>query len=284
MAAVTLQDLMNPLTKIQAATESSAESLDALTVAVATGKGQRSIQTDILRKIQVGLANRLGKLIQATVESDDTGIGLGDILLAKELKTQTKLLNLIAKGRGGAAGGKAKKATTEGGGKVSKSMAEGGEALQLLGAGTKDLAAGLALFKKVPKKAITKFNDLITGTFKRISEFKSKDLKDGAKSFEIISGSISKFAKGLALAALLLPIGIVGAKLLNVALGIITPTFLKLAEGGKDLKEAAKSFEIISNSIGTFAKALALSAILLPIGIIGAKLLSVALNMITPAF
>ena len=318
MAAVTLQDLMNPLTKIQAATESSAESLDALTVAVATGKGQRNVQTDILRKIQVSLSNKLstlvgatrsssdslgaelssmlGLLIEAVTNSDETGLSGGELLAMREQKIQTKLLQQIAAGKGGTTKGKAVKVekggTTKGKavkvekgeGKVSDSFKEGGEALQLLGAGTKDLAMGLALFKKVPKKAITKFNDLITGTFKRISEFKSKDLKDGAQSFEIISNSISKFAKGLVVAAFLLPIGIVGAKLLNVALGIITPAFLKLSEGGKDLKEAAKSFQIISNSIGTFAKALALSAILLPIGIIGAKLLNVALGIVTPAF
>jgi len=212
MAAVTLQDLMNPLTKIQAATESSAESLDALTVAVATGKGQRNAQTDILKKIQVSLSNKLstlvgatrsssdslgaelsnmlGLLIEAVSQSDQTGVGIGDVLLAKELKAQTKLLQLIAKGKGskGKSEGKTKAA---GEGKVSNSLKEGGEALQLLGAGTKDLAAGLALFKKVPKKAITKFNDLITGTFKRISEFKSEDLKEGAESFAIISNSIS---------------------------------------------------------------------------------------------
>ena len=305
MAAVTLQDLMNPLTKIQAATESSAESLDALTVAVATGKGQRNVQTDILRKIQVSLSNKLstlvgatrsssdslgaelssmlGLLIEAVTNSDETGLSGGELLAMREQKIQTKLLQQIAAGKGGSPKGKAVK-VKKGEGKVSDSFKEGGEALQLLGAGTKDLAMGLALFKKVPKKAITKFNDLITGTFKRISEFKSKDLKDGAQSFEIISNSISKFAKGLVVAAFLLPIGIVGAKLLNVALGIITPAFLKLSEGGKDLKEAAKSFQIISNSIGTFAKALALSAILLPIGIIGAKLLNVALGIVTPAF
>ena len=283
MAAVTLQDLMNPLTKIQAATESSAESLDALTVAVSTGKGQRNVQTDILRKIQVSLADRLGALIQATVDTDQTGVGVGDVLLAKELKTQTKLLQLIAKGKGKSEG-KTKKATTEGGGKVSKSMAEGGEALQLLGAGTKDLAAGLALFKKVPKKAITKFNDLITGTFKRISEFKSKDLKEGAESFEIISNSISKFAKGLVVAAFLLPIGIVGAKLLNVAIGILTPTFETLGKGGKDLKAGAEAFAIISNSISKFAIGLVMSTILLPIGVVGAKLLTITLGMLQPAF
>ena len=305
MAAVTLQDLMNPLTKIQAATESSAESLDALTVAVATGKGQRNVQTDILRKIQVSLSNKLstlvgatrsssdslgaelssmlGLLIEAVTNSDETGLSGGELLAIREQKIQTKLLQQIAAGKGGSPKGKAVK-VKKGEGKVSDSFKEGGEALQLLGAGTKDLATGLALFKKVPKKAITKFNDLITGTFKRISEFKSKDLKDGAESFEIISNSISKFAKGLVVAAFLLPIGIVGAKLLNVALGIITPAFLKLSEGGKDLKEAAKSFQIISNSIGTFAKALALAALLLPIGIIGAKLLNVALGIVTPAF
>ena len=54
MAAVTLKDLMDPLTKIQAATESTAESLDALTTAVvASGQVGDGIQSAILAELQL---------------------------------------------------------------------------------------------------------------------------------------------------------------------------------------------------------------------------------------
>ena len=305
MAAVTLQDLMNPLTKIQAATESSAESLDALTVAVATGKGQRNVQTDILRKIQVSLSNKLstlvgatrsssdslgaelssmlGLLIEAVTESDETGLSGGELLAMREQKIQTKLLQQIAAGKSGKgkSEGKAKGAK---GAKVDPGFKDGAEALKLLGAGAGTLAKGLLIFKFVPKKAITKFKDAITDLYGVMQEFNTKTIKEGAEAFQIISSSIGTFAKNLAIAAFLLPIGIIGAKLLNTALGIITPTFLELSEKGKELKKAAQFFEIIANSIGTFAKNLALSTFLLPIGLIGAKLLNTALGIVTPAF
>ena len=304
MAAVTLQDLMNPLTKIQAATESSAESLDALTVEIATGKGQRNVQTDILRKIQVSLSNKLstlvgatrsssdslgaelssmlGLLIEAVTESDETGLSGGELLAMREQKIQTKLLQQIAAGKSGK--GKSEGKAKGKGAKVDPGFKDGAEALKLLGAGAGTLAKGLLIFKFVPKKAITKFKDAITDLYGVMQEFNTKKIKEGAEAFQIISSSIGTFAKNLAIAAFLLPIGIIGAKLLNTALGIITPTFLELSEKGKELKKAAQFFEIIANSIGTFAKNLALSTFLLPIGLIGAKLLNTALGIVTPAF
>ena len=305
MAAVTLQDLMNPLTKIQAATESSAESLDALTVAVATGKGQRNVQTDILRKIQVSLSNKLstlvgatrsssdslgaelssmlGLLIEAVTNSDETGLSGGELLAMREQKIQTKLLKQIAAGKSGEgkSEGNAKGAK---GAKVDPGFKDGAEALKLLGAGAGTLAKGLLIFKFVPKKAITKFKDAITDLYGVMQEFDLKKIKEGAEAFQIISSSIGTFAKNLAIAAFLLPIGIIGANLLNTALGIITPTFLELSEKGKKLKKGAEAFQIISSSIGTFAKNLALSTFLLPIGLIGANLLNTALGIVTPAF
>ena len=54
MAAVTLKDLMDPLTKIQAATESSAESLDKLTLAVGhNGLVGGAVQSAILKELQL---------------------------------------------------------------------------------------------------------------------------------------------------------------------------------------------------------------------------------------
>ena len=117
-----------------------------------------------------------------------------------------------------------------------------------------------------------------------MQEFNTKAIKEGAEAFQIISSSIGTFAKNLAISTFLLPIGLIGAKLLNTALGIVTPAFLELSEKGKELKKAAQFFEIIANSIGTFAKNLALSTFLLPIGLIGAKLLNTALGIVTPAF
>ena len=73
MAAVTLANLMDPLSKIQAATESSSESLDAL---VATADAQL--------QAEVALITRLDRLIQVQEKAD--ALGAGDLLLAREMK------------------------------------------------------------------------------------------------------------------------------------------------------------------------------------------------------
>jgi len=122
MAVVTLKDLMDPLTKIQAATESTAESLDALTVAVAS-TGQSSggaVQTQILKELK----------IQTALMKKDSGGGLAGLL-------------------GGS------------GGKGSKGMVDGGNAFKMLGAGTVDMAKGLLIFMLVPERLLRSIMTLL---------------------------------------------------------------------------------------------------------------------------
>jgi hypothetical protein len=113
MAAVTLKDLMDPLTKIQAATESTAQSIDQLTMAV-TASGQ-------------------------------VGDGIQSAILA-ELQLQTELLRQQSRGGGGISalfGG-------SGGGGNAGGLEAGGNALRALGAGASDMAKALLLFMLVP--------------------------------------------------------------------------------------------------------------------------------------
>ena len=103
MAAVTLKDLMDPLTKIQAATESTAESLDALTEAVATsGQVGDGIQSAILAELQ----------LQTQILRSQKGGGLAALF-----------------GGGGAGGG--------------SNFEAGANAFSMLGAGTVSVAKGL---------------------------------------------------------------------------------------------------------------------------------------------
>ena len=280
MAAVTLKDLMDPLTKIQAATESSAESLDALTLSVATGNGQRNVQTSILRKIQTSLANRLGKLIEATVEADS--LQLGDVLLAKELRTQTKLLKLISKGPGKGKGAEGKASGVVG--KSSKGFKDGADALKLLGAGASTLAKGLIIFKFVPKKAITKFKDSLYDLYEVMQKFDTKKIKEGAEAFALMSNSIGKFAVGLVKAALLLPIGILGIKLLGIVIKMAIPIFANLGKKSKDVNKGAKALNLMGTSMLSFAKGLALAGLVSVIGLVAVPFLILSIGLLGGAF
>ena len=75
MAAVTLANLMDPLSKIAAATEASAETLGAIVSA-----------QDAQLQAEVALITRLDRLIQVQEKADS--LGAGDLLLAREMKRQ----------------------------------------------------------------------------------------------------------------------------------------------------------------------------------------------------
>jgi len=146
MAAVTLKDLMDPLTKIQAATEATAEGLGNLaSVLDQTNKTQQDSSQ--------ATANSIDALAGSVAASGQVGDGIQEAIL-QELKLQTQLL----KKRQG--GGIANLFGGKGGGK-SKGMAAGGNAFKMLGAGTIEMAKGLLLFMLVPKKTVTKFNDFV---------------------------------------------------------------------------------------------------------------------------
>jgi len=219
MAVATIKDLLDPLTKIQATSQSSADSLDAISVALGA-----QVQGDeaILRKLDLLIAGNtpmdyggfdsavLGRLDILIESMGGSKLNVQEVLKFKNEKEQTKLLRIIAAGKKDGAG-------AAGGGKDNKSLKEGAMALKALGAGAGTLAKGLIIFNFVPKKAIGKFKETLFDLYETISNFKTKDLKEGAEGFQIMASSIGTFAKNLALSAILLPIGLVGVNLLKTA-------------------------------------------------------------------
>lgn len=248
MAVVTLKDLMDPLTKIQAATESSAESMGAMSMAI-----------NSLAAKKTGGATLIEKL-----------------LLINSTK-QTKLLEQIASNGGSATGGGGE---TEGGGKDNKSLKEGAMALKALGAGAGSLAKGLIIFNFVPTKAISKFKETLFDLYGTISNFKTKDLKEGAEAFQIMATSIGTFAKNLALSAVLLPIGLVGVSLLKTALKLITPAFIKLGEQSKEINNGAETLHLMGTSLLSFAKGLVLASLAAIVGIVAVPFLIASIVLI----
>lgn len=261
MAAVTLKDLMDPLTKIQAATESTADAVDSLSIAIGT---QTQGTNAVLQK--------LDKLIKVS-----SGVELNalDIKMLINLRKQTKLLEVIAAKKGGAAG--ATKAA--GGGKADK-LKEGGDALKLLGAGASTLAKGMLIFSLVPKSGIRKFRDTLYDLFDIMNQFNGKKVKKAAEGFKIIADSIGTFAKNLVKATFLLPIGMIGIELLKKSLKMLLPTFYDLGEDSKTINKGAKTLDLMGTSLLSFAKGLALAGLVAVVGIIAIPFLIISLILI----
>ena len=260
MAAVTLKDLMDPLTKIQAATESTADAVDSLSIAIGT---QTQGTNAVLQK--------LDKLVAAQTGAIDGNI---DSIMLRLALNRNKLLAKIASGKGG--GGAAGAA---GGGKADK-LKEGGEALKLLGAGASTLAKGMLIFSLVPKSGIRKFRDTLYDLFDIMNQFNGKKVKKAAEGFKIIADSIGTFAKNLVKATFLLPIGMIGIELLKKSLKILLPTFEKLGKESKEIKKGSKALDLMGTSLLSFAKGLALAGLVAVVGIIAIPFLIISLILI----
>ena len=221
MAAVTLKDLMDPLTKIQAATESTAQSIDQLTMAV-TASGQ-------------------------------VGDGIQSAILA-ELQLQTELLRQQSRGGGGISalfGG------SGGGGGNAEGLESGGNALRALGAGATDMAKALLLFMLVPKGTITKFNNFVLSMVESLGNMDTGKVDKGAAVLGELGSSILSFVKALALSALLLIPAAIGIPLLYITVGLTAPLFMLLGMGEKQIQKGINALDGIGDALKSFALGLA---------------------------
>ena len=260
MAVATIKDLLDPLTKIQATSQSSADSLDAISIALGA-----QVQGDeaILRKLDL--------LISA-----NTGVTENlDLAMLLQLRSQTKLLTTIA----GKKPGKAKAAAGAKGG-LPKELKDGAQALKLLGVGAKGMAAGMLLFSIVPKSGIKKFKTALMDLYEIMGNLKSKQVKQGAEAFQIMADSIGKFAVNLVKATLLLPIAFLGIKLLGAAVRMLTPTFEELGKQSKNVNKGAKTLDLMGTSLLSFAKGLVLAGLAALVGIIAIPFLIVSILLI----
>ena len=260
MAAVTLKDLMDPLTKIQAATESTASAVDSLSVAIGT---QTQGTNAVLQK--------LDRLISAQTGVLDGNI---DTIMLRLAMNRNKLLAKIAAGKS------SKKAAGPGGVGGGGKLKAAGEALGLLGAGAGTLAKGMLIFSLVPKSGIRKFRDTLYDLFDIMNQFNGKKVKKAAEGFKIIADSIGTFAKNLVKATFLLPIGMIGIELLKKSLKVLLPTFYDLGEDSKTINKGAKTLDLMGTSLLSFAKGLALAGLIAVVGIVAIPFLIISLVLI----
>tara|TARA_R110000772_G_scaffold182473_2_gene293723 strand:- start:1388 stop:4747 length:3360 start_codon:yes stop_codon:yes gene_type:complete len=279
MAVATIKDLLDPLTKIQATSESSADSLDAISIALgAQVRGGEAVLKKLDKLIDAATSKNstraiIGKLDEVVQSNSGITENLGIILA---LKKQTKLLQIIAKGSG--------KSSKSGGGKKGKGAKDGAEALKALGSGAVVLAKGLILFNFVPKKGITKFKDTVFDLFEVMTKFKTKDLKEGAEAFKLMADSIGKFAIGLVKAAVLLPIGILGIKLLGFVIKMAIPIFENLGKKSKDINKGAKALNLMGVGLLSFAKGLALAGLVSVVALVAVPFLLLSIVLLAGAF
>ena len=233
MAAVTLKDLMDPLTKIQAATESTAESLDALTTAVvASGQVGDGIQSAILAELQ----------LQTQILRSQKGGGLAALF-----------------GGGGAGGG--------------SNFEAGANAFSMLGAGTVSVAKGLLLFMLVPVKTVNKFNDFVRSQIELWADSDPKKMNEGVDSLMTMGDSILNFAKSLALAAILLIPAAIGIPLLYLATALTVPLFLLLGMGAKTIQAGSDALVDMGVAVTKFALGLAAFALVTALVLMGGPVL-----------
>jgi len=224
MAAVTLAQLMDPLTKIQAATETTADAITGLVTAMAAqGTVGDAVQSAILKELP---------LQTALLKKRNSGGGLSSLF-------------------GGSSGNKSG---------VSK-LEAGGNAFKALGAGTIEMAKGLLVFMLVPKKTIKKFNEFVKDQLEIWGASDKEKLEDGMLAFAMMGRSILTFAKDLAKATLFLIPAAVGIPLMYIATALIVPLFLLLGTADKRIRKGAKALDRMGDALKSFATGLAFFAL-----------------------
>ena len=251
MAAVTLANLMDPLSKIEAAAQQTNEKLDAL-IAVSTGASDGGGSMAIMGELQK--QTLLLQQIAMSNEEIDQQTGKGLFQFAAQVFTLRKILKTVKDGAT-----KIAKGDKGGGGDAN---AEGNSALlKTLGVGSIKTALGMTLWAIVPKKGVTKFVDFIETTYTKLAEQDNKKVKAGIDNLAAMGGAIFKFAKSLALAAPLLLIGALGIPILYLTTILVTPLFLLLGMAEKQIKGGAESMADMGMGLVKFAAGLALFAL-----------------------
>ncbi len=224
MAAVTLKDLMDPLTKIEKSAEQTNAKLDALIEMQTAGSGG-------------------GGLEQAIVD---------------QLSAQTTLLQLIEKNTQGGTGLSNLFSRSK---PDKKAAATAGETLNLLGVGAKSTATGMLLWMLVPKKTITKFTMFVQDSFEALANSDAKKAKEGIEVLDLMGGAILKFSKALALSALLLIPGMLAMPFLLASIVVMGGAMALLGAMGKRINKGSKTLDRMGDAIKSFGIGLALFAV-----------------------
>ena len=270
MAAVTLKDLMDPLSKIEAAAKETNEKLDAL-IAVSgssnSGGGldaaivaQLTAQTDLLTAIEANTSrNPLGGMFSKKgggAKKSNAGATLEDLGLGAKITAKAMMLWLLVP----------KKSLSKFKGFVvdtltafekvkPKKVKAGADALAVASGAAMISAKALMMWMFVPESAIEKFTSYITKLDKTLSKTTPKKAKKGAEALGLMGDALLKFAKGLALAAILVPLGLIAVPFLLLAVTAIGGIMALI--GGKKFSKrigkGAKTLDKVGDALKSFA-------------------------------
>lgn len=278
MAAVTLKDLMDPLSKIEAAAKETNEKLDAL-IAVSgsssSGGGldaaivaQLTAQTDLLTAIEANTSrNPLGGMFSkkgGKAKKSNAGATLEDLGLGAKLTAKAMMLWLLVP----------KKSLSKFKGFVTdtldafqgikpKKVKAGADALAVASGAAMISAKALMIWAFVPESAIDKFTAYITKLDKALSKTTPKKAKKGAETLALMGDALLKFAKGLALSAILVPLGLIAIPFLLLAVTAVGGIMALI--GGKKfskrISRGAKTLDKVGDALKSFAIGIGLFAL-----------------------
>jgi len=246
MAAVTLANLMDPLKKIEAATQETNEKLDSL-IAVSTGSSGAS-GMDIIGELQK--QTQLLRVIAGESEETEKNTSRSLFQTIASLVQIRALVKAMKQRRDNRRRGAI--ADVEGNSKGNASV------LAALGIGSIKTAMGMTLWAIVPKKGVNKFTAFLEKTFKSLADQDNKKVEKGIHNLEMMGGAIFKFAKGLALATPLLLIGMLGIPVLYLTSILVAPLFILLGSQYKRIRRGAKAMDKMGDGLRSFGIGMAI--------------------------
>ena len=278
MAAVTLKDLMDPLSKIEAAAKETNERLDALIAVSGRSSsgggldaaifGQLSAQTDLLTAIEANTSkNPLGGMFSKKgggAKKSNAGATLEDLGLGAKLTAKAMMLWLLVP----------KKSLSKFKGFVvdtltafekvkPKKVKAGADALAVASGAAMISAKALMLWMFVPESAIDKFTKYIVKLDKALVKMQPKQAMKGAEALGAMGESIMKFSKALALSAILLIPGMIAIPFLILSITVMSGALALL--GGKKISQrisrGAKTLDKVGDALKSFAIGIGLFAL-----------------------
>lgn len=238
MAAVSLKDLMNPLTKIEEHSKATSEKLD-------------KIEELLVRGVS-GSSSGGGVDISALVTGQNVMIELQSTMLT-QLDAQTEYLKIIAEG--GETGILDK--IFGGGDSGGDSGKKGVELLEGLGIGTKEVGKGMLVFALVPEQTIVKFTTFITETFAALASQDLEKTEDGINVIDLMGNAIMNFSKSLALSAILLIPGMIAIPFLITSIAIMGLTMATIGGFSERIGDGADALNKVGDAILSFGIGLA---------------------------
>ena len=317
MATLTLKDLMDPLTKIQAATEETAKTLGAIDLYIqGSGGGMSNVKSkkaeaspaDLqILGVYMSILEKLDAISVSSKRTQELSNGSsGALFTLRELyqqgkqsffnwawtrwfrrrwwrqtvrtdALQSKYLSQIAEG----AKIKKKKESaipSKKKGKTGKGAdATALQALFMLGSGVVTLARGLRIYQKIKKGTVASLKKNIDALLKSVTKAGEPKAKQGIKTLMLLGAAIRTFAFGLFAAAILMPIGRLGIVMVQSAIKVLTKTFTKLSKDSPKIDKGARSLSLMGKALIIFAGGLALAGLAAIVGIVGIPFLLIAI-------